>query len=179
MRRAMDSKRTPERNATKAVVFTTPSRLVLMRGLTAYEKPSGEKRFFLRWRGAPPSGQKEAGGCFALNLGHCPRLTCRRSRPRVELEVYQLFSGLAPRPCGGSTNEFIHTEGVLFFTKRDFADALNSGPIAPLSYASCRCAAMAPARFLFIHNNTHAGMLCAWAAATQAPSRRRKRTGCF
>ena len=47
----MDTKWPPESQPNKGVVFATPSRIILMRGVTAYEKPAGRKRFFLRWRG--------------------------------------------------------------------------------------------------------------------------------
>ena len=48
----MDTKRPPKSNSNlnKDVVFATPSRFVPMRGMTLFEKPSGRKRFFVRWR---------------------------------------------------------------------------------------------------------------------------------
>ena len=62
----MDTKRTPESNENKAVAFATPSRLVLMRGITAYEKPAGQKRFFLRWR--DETGRKTARAFGFLSI---------------------------------------------------------------------------------------------------------------
>jgi len=47
-------------NLNKAVVFATPSnRDVPMRGISYFEKPRGEKRFFARWR---EDGRKKARG---------------------------------------------------------------------------------------------------------------------
>jgi len=76
MRRRMDTKRPPALpiNLNKAVVFATPSRRdIPMRGISYYEKPRGEKRFFARWR---DQGRKKAQGFtspearakFAANL---------------------------------------------------------------------------------------------------------------
>ena len=48
----MATKQQPERqpNSNQGVTFVTPSRFVLMRGIRAFEKPCGIKRFFLSWR---------------------------------------------------------------------------------------------------------------------------------
>ncbi len=45
----MDTKRTPDIPESKAAVFVTPSHPPPMRGIIAYEKPAGQKRFFLHW----------------------------------------------------------------------------------------------------------------------------------
>jgi hypothetical protein len=56
----MDTKRPPEPLSNKAVAFATPSRLPCMKGVCAYEKPHGHRRFFLRWRDA--EGRRKARG---------------------------------------------------------------------------------------------------------------------
>lgn len=48
----MATKQQPEQqpNDNQGIVFTTPSKLPLMRGIRAFEKPGGQKRLFLSWR---------------------------------------------------------------------------------------------------------------------------------